>query len=161
MGQPPCWTPGRRQPYVEYNGRISSNHTQRPCRCSVRLSARDGGLRHCTLYPAEAAPTGRRPPNGSRKHKIAPGTRKPLVAGFTSQQDALVWYLRDAGPRVRVFTVDVPTSELDALRVSNTKEVIAGRSVTSFSRDPANEYFLPRTLVTLRKEVSCWIGETS
>jgi hypothetical protein len=101
-----------------------------------------------TLYRAEAAPTGRRPPEWIKETQ-------------DRNQDALTWYLRDAGPRARVFTVDVPTSELDALRVSNTKEVIAGRSVASFSRDPANEYFLPRALVTLRKEVSCWIGEAS
>jgi hypothetical protein len=114
-----------------------------------------------TLYRAEAAPTGRRPPEWIKEAQDRSGHTEASGRWFTSQQDALVWYLRDAGPRARVFTVDVPASDLDALRVSNTKEVIAGRSVASFSRDPANEYFLPRALVTLRKEVSCWIGEAS
>ena len=112
-----------------------------------------------TLYRAEAAATGRRPPEWIKEAQDRSGHTEASGRWFTSQQDALVWYLRDAGPRARVFTVEVPSSELDACRVSNSMEVIAGRSVASFSRDPANEFFLPRALATLRKEASCWIGE--
>jgi hypothetical protein len=85
------------------------------------LSVPEGSdARIATLYRAEAVPTGRRPPEWIKEAQDRFGRTEASGRWFTSNQDALTWCLRDAGPRARVFTVDVPTSELDALRVSNT-----------------------------------------
>lgn len=103
------------------------------------LSAKDGSDSTATLYRAEAAPTGWRPPEWIKEAQDRSGQTEASDRWFTRHQDGLEWYVRNAGPRARVFTVDVPTSELEAFRVSNNKEVIAGRSVASFSRDsPTN-----------------------
>lgn len=107
-----------------------------------------------TLYRAEAAPTGHRPPEWIKEVQDSSGHTEAAGRWFTMDPEGLGWYREDAGPRARVFCVEVPTADLDAFRVSNCTEVIAGRRVSSFSRDPANEFFLPKSLAASRKGVS-------
>ena len=54
--------------------------------------------------------------------------------------------IRCAGPATQTLFVDVPTAELEEYRVSNSAEQIGHRPVKSYSRDPENEFFLPREL---------------
>jgi hypothetical protein len=103
-----------------------------------------------TLYRAEAAPTGRRTPPWIIEAQDRSGHSEAAGRWFTADQDALDWYVRDAGPRACVFSIDVPTADLETLRVSNSTEVIAGRRISSFSRDPTREFFLPKSLVSSR-----------
>jgi hypothetical protein len=47
----------------------------------------------------------------------------------------------------------VPTADLEKYRVSNSEEQIGRRPVSSFSRDPENEFFLPRALAERRERL--------
>jgi hypothetical protein len=82
---------------------------------------------------------------------IDAGVAEAAGRWFTTDLAALEWYLKDAGPNARVVAVDVPAPVLEQYRVSNSTEVIRGRAVKSFSRDPENEFFLPRALADQRR----------
>jgi hypothetical protein len=48
----------------------------------------------------------------------------------------------------------VPTADLEKYRVSNCTEQIGSRPVKSYSRDPENEFFLPRELADSRQQIA-------
>lgn len=72
---------------------------------------------------------------------------------FTADRDALDWYVKDVGPGARIFAVDISHQDIERYRVSNSAEIIAGRSIKSFSRDPENEFFLPRDIAGQRRQI--------
>jgi conjugative relaxase-like TrwC/TraI family protein len=116
-----------------------------------RLRRRTEEARTVRLYRAEA-------PDQPVADWIAQGARDAGTTEasgrlFTTDRTALDWYVKDAGPNARVVAVDVPASLVETYRVINSTEVIAGRAVRSFSRDPENEFFLPRELAEQRKPV--------
>jgi hypothetical protein len=104
------------------------------------------------LYRAEAPPSSSKPIARIKEARNASGHTEAKKRWFTLDPEALKWYQQDAGPGARTFYVDIPTDHLEKYRVSNSTELIAGRRVSSFSRDPANEFFLPRNLASSRKE---------
>ena len=68
-------------------------------------------------------------------------------------QDQIDWYMEDAGPGAKLVYVDVPTAEVEQYRISN---VAAEGNIDprAYSRDPENEFFLPRELSDQAKEVT-------
>jgi len=73
---------------------------------------------------------------------------------FVADPSMLDWYREDAAGPTRTVYVDVPTVDLDQYRVSNSQERIGRRSVASYSKDPENEFFLPREIAATRQELS-------
>ncbi|WP_020474192.1 MobF family relaxase [Zavarzinella formosa] len=72
---------------------------------------------------------------------------------FVQDPAMLEWYRQDAkGPTITTY-VDVPTADLERYRVRNVTEQISGRTPVSFSKDPDNEFFLPRPLADSRQAV--------
>jgi hypothetical protein len=65
---------------------------------------------------------------------------------FVADPVLLDWYREDAAGPTRTVFVDVPTADMERYRVANSEERIGLRPVRSFSRDPENEFFLPRAL---------------
>ncbi len=64
------------------------------------------------------------------------------------------WYRAHHDPDpTRTVYVDVPTADLEKYRVSNITEQSGRRSVKSYSRDPENEFFLPKDLTTQAKSL--------
>jgi hypothetical protein len=61
--------------------------------------------------------------------------------------------LADAPSPTRTVFVDVPTGDLEKYRVANVAEAIGRRPVRSYSRDPENEFFLPRQLAESRQRL--------
>lgn len=55
------------------------------------------------------------------------------TGGFDGATSTNQLYAEDAGPGGMVFCVDLPTSNVEDFRVSNSTEVIFGRRVSSFS----------------------------
>ena len=70
---------------------------------------------------------------------------------FVADAALLAWYREDASGPTRTAYVDVPSSDLEQYRVANSEERIGVRPVKSFSRDPENEFFLPRTLADAKE----------
>ena len=69
---------------------------------------------------------------------------------FTADPEALAWYVKDAGDHPVVKHLDIPEDELEQYRVSNIKETADGLHPGQFSRDPANEFFVPPELAAKR-----------
>jgi hypothetical protein len=66
---------------------------------------------------------------------------------FTQDQEALDWYKKDINPegKPHVVYIDVPASELEKYRVSNVPDA------KRFSRDPENEFFVPRDVAETKQ----------
>lgn len=72
---------------------------------------------------------------------------------FVRDPEMLDWYREDIAGEARVVFVDVPPEDAEKYRVSNIQETIGLRPVKSFSKDPENEYFLPRAVAELKIEM--------
>lgn len=95
------------------------------------------------LWRVEAdAGEGRRPPfdPADWRHQglLASGAWDALGRWFTERPEILAWYAADVGPRFRVVSVALPPAEAERWRVSRLPRARA------FSKDPLNEFFLPR-----------------
>jgi hypothetical protein len=103
---------------------------------------------HVRLFRAEVRPEVRR----AAPEWVAAGQRESGMAEaegrwFVADRSMLDFYVKDIGAASsRIVYVDVPLEVAEAHRVSNLKEEIAGRTPASFSRDPENEFFLPRNI---------------
>lgn len=106
-----------------------------------------GRLAH--LPRADKAPVGRGQDEGMtrlyRGEAQTPNTtpdwvpRSPTAGQwYTDTPERAQWYVDDAGPTGRMRYVDVPSQAVEQYRVSNSPEL------TRFSRDPANEFVVPR-----------------
>jgi hypothetical protein len=105
---------------------------------------------HTRLYRAESAVRGEF--SDWRKEALdASGHTEAEGRWFVADPAMLDWYKADIGANTVVAYVDVPTAELERYRISNSTEQIGRRPVRSYSRDPENEFFLPRDLADARK----------
>jgi hypothetical protein len=104
------------------------------------------------LYRGEAGPAKTKPVEGWLQDALK-GSDQQKAGGrwFTADPAALEWYLRDAGEGAVTQYVDVPTADLEKYRVANLDETVDGLKPRAFSRDPDNEFFLPRDLADQRK----------
>lgn len=91
-------------------------------------------------------PDGRATSDWIRESQIATGHAGAEGRWFVADSTMLDWYREDAGGPTRTLFVDVPTAHLETYRVSNCTEQIGHRPVKTYSRDPKNEFFLPREL---------------
>jgi hypothetical protein len=70
---------------------------------------------------------------------------------FVTDASLLPFYAQDcAGSAPRLMYVDARPEEISGWRVSCVTETIAGRTPASFSRDPENEFFVPRAIADQR-----------
>lgn len=66
---------------------------------------------------------------------------------FVLDADLLPFYAADAaGAAPQLRYVDVEREALENWRVARVRETIAGRTPASFSRDPENDFFVPRAV---------------
>jgi hypothetical protein len=91
-------------------------------------------------------------PDWRSEHPLMAGILEAQGRWFVSDPTLLDWYLEDSIGRMKTIFVDVPTADLESYRVSNSTERIGPRSVRSYSKDPDNEFFLPRELSDTRQE---------
>ena len=68
---------------------------------------------------------------------------------YTKDKDIANWYVREAGLRGRMVSQDIPEEIANKHIVSKAK-----RDISRFSRDPANEIFLPKEYVGKGKELT-------
>lgn len=111
-----------------------------------------------TLYRAEGKPR-TDVPDWVKQGQTDSGHADAAGRWFTNDPAALEWYKKDAGPDHIVHSIEVPTADLEKYRVANSGELIAGKPVKSFSREPENEFFLPKELASQRKPLGI-DGET-
>jgi hypothetical protein len=103
------------------------------------------------LYRAEPIPGGKEWAEWVEVTRDELGITQAEGRWFVADPALLDWYREDAvGPTHTVY-VDVPTAELERYRVANSEERIGLRPVRSFSRDPENEFFLPRDLAEAKR----------
>jgi hypothetical protein len=98
------------------------------------------------LYRVEAVPRGGETPEWIKQGQDALGIAEASGRWFVADPALLDWYREDAAGPTRTVFVDVPTADLESYRVSSSTEQIGRRPVRSYSRDPENEFFLPRAL---------------
>lgn len=102
-----------------------------------------------TLWRVEsdAAGEGRRPTFDpacwAHQGLLASGAWDAMGRWFTDRRELLAWYAADVGPRFRVVAVSVDPRDAERWRVSSQE--VARR----FSKDPENEFFLPREVADL------------
>lgn len=72
---------------------------------------------------------------------------------YVKDKSLLDFYLKDIGPNAKTSYIDVPSKDVNKYLVENSTERLGGRTVKSFSRDPKNEFFLPKDLTKKSKEL--------
>lgn len=106
------------------------------------------------LYRVEPSKgSGRDIPDWLRQGLQAHGVDQAAGRWFATDPALLDWYERDTGPNAQLHYLDVPGGQADRFRVSNISDTIAGRTPQSFSRDPENEFFLPRDMADEKQPV--------
>lgn len=142
---------GRRTPGTEEGTRRGAAETPKAAEQPL-LSTPEPRPGFTRLYRADAKPGGNKAPDWAIEGKRESGQAEAEGRWFTQDKDALDWYRRDAGDGSLTHYVDVPTADLDKFRVSNNTERFGtGRPVKSYSRDPENEFFLPRATADSKK----------
>jgi hypothetical protein len=137
-------------------GHLRSNpHTQEEANRFIQLGqkqvaeARGPAPGMVRLYRAEPAET-QVPPEWVKQAQDASGHTEAAGRWFTDKLQFIEdFYKADAGKSARVVYVDVPAAEAEKYRVSKTTELVKGKSPREFSRDPENEFFIPRELAAL------------
>ena len=82
---------------------------------------------------------------------VRTGTMAAQDRWFVTDAALLSFYALDAAAgEPRLVYVDATPADVEAWRVSHITDTIAGRTPASFSRDPDNEYFLPREVADTR-----------
>lgn len=105
------------------------------------------------LYRAEGAPS-QDIADWLRQGMIDSGQTEAAGRWFIQDKSLLEFYRDDSGPDARLFYVDVPAADLEQYRVTNnTDRFGTGRPVASYSKDPENEFFLPRTLADQKRSL--------
>ena len=123
--------------------------TRKLGRNSQKLAASPGMTRLYREEPIRVAPVADWIADGLR----ATGALDARDRWFVQDRTMLDWYREDAAGPTRTVFVDIPTADLEAYRVCNVTETIAGRAPASFSKDPANEFFVPRAVADTRRAV--------
>jgi hypothetical protein len=66
--------------------------------------------------------------------------------------ERLDWYIKDAGEGAKIQYVSVPKKDLEKYRVANISKTEDDLDPRSFSREPENEFFLPRDIAKTASE---------
>ena len=106
------------------------------------------------LYRVESASSEGSMSDWIKQGQDASGHTEAKGRWFVSDPSMLDWYREDIGPNAVTVYVNVPAADLEKYRVSNCTEQFGHRTVMSFSRDPENEFFLPRGLASQSKDVT-------
>lgn len=86
-------------------------------------------------------------PDWIKQEQAASGHAGAEGRWFVQDPKMLDWYRQDAGDApTRIVSIDVPRSQLEQYRVAN-----ADKGVQRYSRDPQNEFFVPRELADRRQ----------
>lgn len=84
-------------------------------------------------------------PEWVRQGQQQMGITDAIGRWFTDDIENAAWYAQEAGESGRITYVDVPTSQVDALRVANNP------TAARFSRDPHREFFVPSDIAAASK----------
>lgn len=123
-------------------GEVIRQHTERTQQHSV------GGADTIRLYRVEVAPENRvAVPEWIQQAQRANGHAEAMDRWFTADPGTLDWYRADIGGPSRTTYIDVNKALAEQYRVSNQPDV------RRFSRDPENEFFVPRKLADRRVEL--------
>ena len=91
------------------------------------------------------------PPAWMQEGLISQGVIAARDRWFVADATLLPFYAEDAAQAApRLVYVDARPEDIEAWRVSNVSEIIAGRTPASFSLDPENEFFVPRAVAGQR-----------
>jgi hypothetical protein len=127
---------------------------QRELRRQADPGAGAQGRGFTRLYRVEPIPGGREWAEWEKITREELGIARAEGRWFVADPSLLDWYREDAIGPTRTVYVDVPTDDLERYRVSNSTEQYGHRPVRSYSRDPENEFFLPRELADQKRELS-------
>ncbi len=104
------------------------------------------------LYRAESK-TKKNPPEWVAHEQKQSGHSDAEGRWYVKDKSLLDFYVKDIGPSAKIKHIDVPTSEVNKYLVSRSTERLGDRSVKSFSRDPNNEFFLPKDLASKGRDL--------
>lgn len=109
-----------------------------------------------TVYRAEVKPEFRKDaPDYVKQAQSDNGIKDASGRWFVEDPSLLDFYVKDIGAdKAHIVSTQVKRSELEQHRVSKTTETIAGKSPKSFSKDPDNEFFLPRHIASRAKPIA-------
>ena len=136
--------------YIEANVWPNKPWAKKPGPIDPLPPVREGYVR---LYRAEYAGPRRNIPDWITQGQDASGHTEAAGRWFVEDRSMLDFYLNDIGEHGAVFYVDVPEEVAARSRVSSTSETVMGRTPASFSKDPENEFFLPREFADVRERV--------
>lgn len=102
------------------------------------------------LQRAEAAPTGKKLPDWIERGREETGAKAAQGRWFATKKELIDWYAKEAGPGALTKGVKLSAKEAEKYRVSNLPPDDPARR---FSRDPDNEFFIPREIADRAKVI--------